>query len=108
MRSCHEFRQTISAGVRVGRRSVVVHVRPAGSDGSGPARVGFIVSKQIGNAVTRNRVKRRLRHLMRTLLDEWAGSDVVVRALPSAASEPARVESDLHAALYEALARSSC
>ena len=31
----------------------------------GPARVGFVVSKAVGNAVIRNRVKRRLRHLMR-------------------------------------------
>ena len=27
------------------------------------ARVGFVVSKAVGTAVTRNRVKRRLRHL---------------------------------------------
>jgi ribonuclease P protein component len=31
----------------------------------GPARVGFTVSKQVGNAVERNRVKRRLREVVR-------------------------------------------
>jgi ribonuclease P protein component len=32
---------------------------------SGPVRVGFTVSKQVGNAVERNRVKRRLREIVR-------------------------------------------
>jgi ribonuclease P protein component len=34
-------------------------------DGGGPARVGFTVSKKVGNAVERNRVRRRLRALVR-------------------------------------------
>ena len=32
---------------------------------SGSARVGFTVSKKVGNAVERNRVKRRLREIVR-------------------------------------------
>jgi ribonuclease P protein component len=32
---------------------------------AGPPRVGFTVSKQVGNAVERNRVRRRLRELVR-------------------------------------------
>ncbi len=32
---------------------------------SGPARVGFTVSKKVGNAVERNRVRRRLREIVR-------------------------------------------
>ncbi|MDU7025398.1 MAG: ribonuclease P protein component, partial [Cutibacterium acnes] len=52
-------------------------------------RVGFVVSKTVGNAVTRNRVKRRLRHLCRPLVDELEdGTVVVVRALPAAATQP--------------------
>ena len=34
---------------------------------TGSARVGLVVSKSAGNAVTRNRIKRRLRHIVRTL-----------------------------------------
>jgi ribonuclease P protein component len=34
-------------------------------DKAGPPRVGFTVSKQVGNAVERNRVRRRLRELIR-------------------------------------------
>ncbi len=50
-------------------------------------RVGFVVSRAVGNAVVRNRVKRRLRHLVREHLSSLPGSAVlVVRALPAAAA----------------------
>jgi ribonuclease P protein component len=50
------------------------------------SRAGFVVSKAIGNAVTRNRVKRRLRHMAAPVLAERPmGIDLVVRARPSAA-----------------------
>ena len=71
---------------------MVVHLATANVDKatSGfddePARVGFVVSRAVGSAVTRNRVKRRLRHLMRERvagLDR--GSLLVVRANPAAA-----------------------
>jgi ribonuclease P protein component len=53
----------------------------------GAPRVGFVVSKAVGPAVTRNLVKRRLRHLARARLGVLpAGSMLVVRALPAAAS----------------------
>ena len=49
-------------------------------------RVGFVVSKAVGNAVTRSSVKRRLRHLARERLSWLPDSAVlVVRALPAAA-----------------------
>ncbi len=67
-------------------------------------RVGFVVSKTVGNAVTRNRVKRRLRHLCRPLVDELEdGTVVVVRALPAAATQPDRVAKDLDGAWHQAL-----
>lgn len=54
---------------------------------AGPARVGFVVNKAVGNAVLRNRVHRRLRAVMNTrLADLPAGSLTVVRALPSSAT----------------------
>jgi ribonuclease P protein component len=48
--------------------------------------VGFVVSKAVGPAVTRNLVKRRLRHLARERVTQLPpGSMLVVRALPAAA-----------------------
>src|SRR3546814_18567527 len=47
----------------------VLLVRPRGDDDAVPA-VGFTVSKKVGGAVTRNRMKRRLRALARAALPE--------------------------------------
>jgi ribonuclease P protein component len=40
----------------------------ARADGDGPARIGFTVTKKIGNAVARNRARRRLKEAARLLL----------------------------------------
>lgn len=52
-----------------------------------PSRIGFIVSKSVGNAVARNLVKRRLREAGAISLREHrAGFAIVVRALPASAT----------------------
>jgi ribonuclease P protein component len=52
-----------------------------------PARIGFVVSRQVGPAVVRNRVKRRLRHQVAARVDRLSsGALYVVRANPSAAA----------------------
>jgi ribonuclease P protein component len=57
----------------------------------------------VGAAVTRNRVKRRLRHLMRSRVDRLAGGSLcVIRALPAAASADYRdLGRDLDSALLD-------
>ena len=86
LRASDEFRSVVRSGVRVGRSTLVVH---ALAKQSPPSRAGFVVSKAVGNAVTRNRVKRRLRHLVADALGTAPRPvDVVVRALPAAASGP--------------------
>jgi len=53
--------------------------------------VGFVVAKSVGPAVTRNRVKRRLRHMMRERIQALpGGSMLVVRALPASAGASSR------------------
>ncbi|MDQ0843913.1 ribonuclease P protein component [Streptomyces pristinaespiralis] len=63
------------------------------------------MSKAVGGAVVRNKVKRRLRHLIRDRLSELPpGSLVVVRALPGAGdAEHAQLARDLDAALQRLL-----
>lgn len=95
MRHASDFRETIRAGVRAARPTLVVHARMTTSP---PSQVGFVVSKAVGNAVTRNRVKRRLRHLVLPLMDATPGITVVVRALPAAATDPERLAGDLASA----------
>jgi len=81
--SSEGFRQAVRSGSRAGSRTLVVHLL---SRESGERQVGFVVSRAVGNAVTRNRVKRRLRHLARERLSSLPGSCVlVVRALPASA-----------------------
>ena len=63
------------------------------------------MSKAVGGAVVRNKVKRRLRHLMRDRVDLFPpGSLVVVRALPGAGdADHAALARDLDAALQRLL-----
>lgn len=86
MRRRAEFTEVVRRGRRAGRPFVVVHLlnRP---DHTEPPRVGFVVSRAVGNAVVRNRVERRLRHILadrRKVLP--AGSLLVVRANPRSAT----------------------
>ncbi|WP_238560076.1 ribonuclease P protein component [Sphingomonas sp. Mn802worker] len=50
------------------------------NDGDGAMRIGITVTKKVGNAVVRNRIKRRFRALARDVLPEagWAGADHVL------------------------------
>lgn len=67
-------------------------------------RVGFIVSKAVGNAVRRNRVKRRLREIMRPRISDLEpGSLFVIRAQPNAAeADYAVLESEVVTLLSKA------
>lgn len=91
MRRSAEFGLVMRTGKRANRDALgVVYVAPSATGNEAdpdPPRVGFIVSKAVGNAVVRKRVQRRLRHLMRERVRGLpAGSLLVVRARPLAAS----------------------
>ncbi|MFG3253988.1 ribonuclease P protein component [Streptomyces sp. NPDC048172] len=110
LRRREDFAAAVRRGRRAGRPLLVVHLRsrtdphvPGGD--LPPVRAGFVVSKAVGNAVVRNRVKRRLRHLMRDRLAPLpAGSLVVVRALPGAGeADHDELVRDLDAALRRLL-----
>ncbi|GAA1745878.1 hypothetical protein GCM10009710_27410 [Aeromicrobium alkaliterrae] len=83
MRDGDEFRRTIRRGASASTSTLVTHLALTDEP---DVRVGLVVGKKVGNAVVRNRVKRRIRHALR---DELAtlpqGARVVVRALAPAA-----------------------
>ena len=84
LRDSSSFRRTVRSGRRAGGRALVVHLHRGEGSAQAP-RVGFVVSKAVGNAVVRNRVKRRLRHVVRNFLTALPpSSDLVVRAQPAA------------------------
>ncbi|RNL83183.1 ribonuclease P protein component [Halostreptopolyspora alba] len=91
MRRGADFGLVMRRGRRVNREALTVAYRTArrdtGEHPAGEPKVGFIVSKAVGNAVVRNRVQRRLRHLLRERVSDLPdGSLLVVRAKPLAAS----------------------
>jgi ribonuclease P protein component len=97
MRRRDEFASTIRTGRRGSSAAVVVHTTRSAPQ----AAVGFIVSRSVGGAVVRNRVRRRLRHLVAARLPELPrDAALVVRALPAAAAaSPAQLGADLDRAL---------
>ncbi|MFD7917953.1 ribonuclease P protein component [Streptomyces sp. NPDC059740] len=107
LRRREDFAAAVRRGRRAGRPHLVVHLRSGSRDPHDaggtppPARAGFVVSKAVGGAVIRNRVKRRLRHLMAERISRFdAGSLVVVRALPGAGdADHAELARELDAAL---------
>jgi ribonuclease P protein component len=84
---------------------------PTSSTPQGPtcasARVGLVVSRAVGPAVVRNRVKRRLRALATARLGQLpAGALLVVRANPAAAAASSELlGSELDRALSRVLRR---
>jgi len=67
------------------------------------ARFGFIISKQVGTAVIRNTVRRRLKAVCaEAIASVPRGTDVVIRALPASATASF---ADLEADVTRCLAR---
>ncbi len=70
LRRRSDFRAAAN-GARASGRTFVVQARRRGEDET--IRVGFTVSRQVGNAVERNRVRRRLREVVRLSAAAGAG-----------------------------------
>jgi ribonuclease P protein component len=73
-----DFLRAAAKGRRAAMPGLVLQVLARGDQG--PVRLGFTVTRKIGNAVTRNRTRRRLKEASRLVLAEYEllGADLVL------------------------------
>jgi ribonuclease P protein component len=89
-----------ASGIKVPAAAFVLQARKRADQG--PARLGFTVSKKVGNAVERNRVRRRLRDIVRLSGTNrmQSGHDYVLIGRRAALKIPfARIAEDFEGAL---------
>jgi len=100
-----EFDRVMRAGRSHAGRDLVLYVFPRGDDQ--PPRLGLSVSRKVGGAVQRNRVKRLLREAFSREQDRLpVGTDAVVIARPGSGPLAERDGlAGVHAALAELVSR---
>ena len=99
--------KAVAGGKRIARSGFVLQaLRTEGEPADRPARVGFTVTKKIGNAVVRNRIRRRLREAVRaSAVPPAFATDYVVVGRSAALTLPFRqLVTDLEGG-FAALAR---
>lgn len=77
-----EFQRVYETRKSAANKHMVVYARRNGLEYN---RFGFSVSKKVGKAVVRNKIRRRLKEILRTSLMTFVGFDVVVVIRPAAA-----------------------
>jgi len=74
----HEFKRLYNKGKSVASFCLVVYCK---RNGRAENRIGFTISKKIGNAVQRNKIRRRLKEIYRLNEDKLvSGYDIVLVA----------------------------
>jgi ribonuclease P protein component len=99
-----DFLRVAGARARAIRPGLIVQAAPRPDDAPAPPRVGFTASRRVGNAVARNRAKRRLRAAADAVLPVKgkAGTDYVLIARGETGSRPyAELLADLEGALRQ-------
>jgi ribonuclease P protein component len=98
-----DFLRVAKLGRKVPVHSLVLQALPRDDDA--PARLGFTVTKKVGNAVIRNRTRRRLKEAARLLLRTHpiTGVDLVLIGRDATRARPfAQLTDDLQRALLKA------
>jgi ribonuclease P protein component len=98
-----EFLRVAAKGRKAAVAGLVLQALPR--DDTAPARLGFTVTKKVGNAVVRNRTRRRLKEAARLLLRDHpvTGMDLVLIGRDATRSRDfATLQADLRRALAKA------
>lgn len=69
-----------------GQFLVLGYLRDGAEENDTPSRLGLITTKRLGNAVVRNRVRRKLRGIMQRIGDRFAPGFLLVLIARNAAS----------------------
>ncbi|WP_353094607.1 ribonuclease P protein component [Tissierella praeacuta] len=71
LRSNIEFRKVYSSGKNYWNRNLVLYMR---KNSVGNTRVGYSITKKIGNSVVRNKIRRRMKEIYRLNFDKIKGN----------------------------------
>jgi ribonuclease P protein component len=99
-----DFLRVAGVRVRAVRPGLVLQAAPQPGEVAAPLRVGFTASKRVGNAVARNRAKRRLRAAAAAVLPDCGkpGTDYVLIARGDTGARPyAELLADIEGALRQ-------
>jgi ribonuclease P protein component len=110
LRKRREFEECYASGVRVSGRHIQVFLLADSPGASSRPRLGISVPRRVGTAVTRNRVRRRLREIFRRTRSLFSNGALrlVVNARPSSAdAEFSELLEDYRSAVTRALSRLS-
>lgn len=105
LRGRREFALTMRRGSSASTPVLTVHALTPASKAAGAAKVGVVVTRKVGKAVVRNRVRRRFKAILETLLDVADRRWYVITCKPAAAGARfADLRRDLSDALPKAAA----
>lgn len=96
-----DFKRVYDRGVHCNDRTLVLNIC---SNGLGHNRLGLSISKQVGNAVVRNRWKRHIREAFRCSPQDCPeGVDIVVRPRRNAICDSQAIKTSLYQLILQAM-----
>ncbi len=93
LRKTAEIQAVLSQGRSWANQLAVLRVSP---NGMGTSRIGFSVSRRVGKAVVRNRVKRRFRELIRQAPIQEGWDMVFIARAPAAQADFRQLRQAVH------------
>ena len=85
LRGRREFATTMRRGASASAPALTVHAFSPPAKAAGAPKVGVIVTRKVGKAVVRNRIRRRCKAILETLLAAGDSRWFVIACKPAAA-----------------------